>query len=181
MEEFPMKRILFFVLIFLVFTALNGFAENDIYFEPDSLHVQPGETIEISVMVSDMDSTFGAVVDMFFNPDVLEFESVGEGNFIPEPILMGGVPDSYPNIIDVGIGTTTGECIPGGGILFTLTLTAITDGSSALVIDEYPVSYWDCDPDEPQPFGSYGDCIIHVGNTDVESESWGKIKSNFDE
>ena len=172
-----MKLINFLIFIIILFVSVNAFAANELYFSPDSIHVEPGEEVIIDVMVSDMDSMFGAAIDIYFLPNVIEYVDVVNGDYYPAPILMGSVMEG--NRLTIGIGTTQGECIPGSGTLFSIIFNAVADGTSGLIVA--PESFWNCEIEEQIPFESIGECKIDVGFTDINTKSWGEIKTEFGE
>ncbi len=129
------KKLLFLLCPFFVFPIFVFAA--DVSITPASQNVSPSSRFTISVNINNVSNLFGAAFDLIFDPNVLEFVSTKEGNFLGSDgvstwlntaVSSEGLIVGYSRIAQAGIPTG----ISGSGTLMTLTFEALAEGTSTL-------------------------------------------------
>lgn len=106
--------------------------------QPASIEVpEPGQTIQVNITVTDSPSIVQWALNITWNPDVLDFVDIIEGNFLkqngstmflPKPAEPGKIPE-------VTCLLMVDKVVSGNGTLCTITFNATAVGESNINID----------------------------------------------
>lgn len=106
---------------------------------PATQNVSNGDTFAVEVKVSDASDLYGFQFDIEYDPNILQYEKIEEGNFLSK----NGADTTYPinpeissgllkNIVNTRLGPIAG--VNDEGVLETITFTALGTGTSEIKI-----------------------------------------------
>jgi PKD repeat protein len=142
------KCIMLFLIIALA-TALAAVkpassAATKLIFDPPIVHMLSGETVKVNITVEDATFLYSWQVNMSFDPTVLEFVNVTEGEFLmqqPEgtsPALRKDhAADGWILCGWFTLGSYQG--IPGSGTLATVEFNVLKEGESEIKFETEPI------------------------------------------
>lgn len=141
------KRLLltFLVIVFisslLKINPVSSATETKLSLAPQINYAAPDESFIVNITVSSVQKLYAWQVNMSFDPNVLEFVNVTEGDFLkrqPEGSALSGINAAVPGWALFGwttIGEYAGE--DGSGLLATMEFRVLTKGESALAFENY--------------------------------------------
>lgn len=139
------KKLVFSILVWLIaFVAARPAeaATTLLALEPSQVEeVATGATFAVSVTITDVNDLYGWQVNMTFNPQVLNVESVVEGPFLNqqnETVFIKRIENSAGFM---GVSATFNVPYPehgvsGSGLLCTITFVVMSGGSSSIQFNE---------------------------------------------
>jgi Cohesin domain len=138
--ETKKKLALYFLVCLMTFTAARpvGAATARLTLEPSQVEdVATGATFSINVNIADVSDLYGWQINMTFNPQVLNVESVTEGSFLNqlnETIFIKKIENSGGFL---GASAIFNVPYPehgasGSGLLCTITFVVMSGGSSVI-------------------------------------------------
>ncbi len=106
---------------------------------PATQNVSNGDTFTVEIKISEASDLYGFQFDIEYDPDILRYEKIEEGDFLSE----NGTDMTYPvdpkvssglikNIVNTRLGAIGG--VNGEGVLETITFTALDTGTSEIII-----------------------------------------------
>lgn len=139
------KRLLVFFVAILLAAALTNVKTSSsniatLSLDPRIIHEVPGESFKVNVTVSGVDFLYAWQVNMSFNPEVLTFVNVTEGEFlVDQPEGTFGVLNIQEGYALFGwstIGEYVGES--GSGTLATVEFKVLKEGESLITFETEP-------------------------------------------
>ena len=134
-QNLPLYLFSFFILCLLIpaVTKANGSSEAYLDLQPIQAEVQPGDMVEINVILTDANALYGLQVTCSADPAVLAWQSTQFGDVFTEPLIGA-------RNIDVTAGTWTGAIsqknpappLFGSGSFATLIFEAVAPGTTAV-------------------------------------------------
>jgi PKD repeat protein len=142
------KKILYVYIIFAILAAIiqvdvkpvSSQALARLSIEPAIVYREPGETLRVNVTVTGAKFLFAWQANISFNPDVLEFVNVTEGDFLArQPEGTYGAQTVRARSVLFG-WATKGEYVgeSGSGILATMEFDVLAEGESVLKFNTEP-------------------------------------------
>lgn len=145
-----LKGIMLFLIITLVTTLANvkpaSSAATRLYIDPPIVYAQSDETFVANIVVADVAYLFAWQTNITFDPSVIEFLNVSEGDFLADQpegtTLLTNLGSAADGWILVGATTTgTYQGVSGTGTLATVEFRVLTEGESKIDIETEPLWY----------------------------------------
>ncbi len=135
-----------------------------VYVDPLLSSAMQGETFTVDIMIDNVEELYAWQVNMSFDPNILEFVSWVEGDFLadqPEGTWNATmIEEDYMLINVLTYGSYLG--VSGSGRLMTATFRALGMGESALNIDNDLTKLIRYNPPPLPPGGSIMELIPHI-------------------
>ncbi len=163
MKKKIVSRMLFALLLLSasisVFSIQPAQAQEElptVYFEPALSSALSGEHFTVDIMVKDVERLFAWQVNMTFNPNILQFVNVTEGDFLTSQPEGTWAPSP---LVDNSGGTVLFGCttlgpyvgVSGSGWLATIEFSVTDYGASLLFIDNNLTKLIEYRPPPPPP------------------------------
>ena len=132
-----------------------------------SMSAQPGDVIDIPVLVTDFNAMAGIQFSLGFDPTVLQYNS----GTINVPMFLGNITPIGTNALAISWSTDNGllgTTLPNGATFFTLNFTVVgpLGTQSPLTIQAIPVSIEVTDI-TGQNAGTVGNIAVNINNGNV--------------
>ena len=137
------KRLLWLLMVVIIVTVFTRVetvfsATTKVYVDPSISRAMPGESFTVDVKVSDVDDLYSFQVNMSFDPTILEYVNVTEGDFLEQQ--PGGTHTMPPRVEEgwvMFMWSTVEQYagVDGDGTLATVEFNVLTMGGCELNID----------------------------------------------
>lgn len=132
-----------------------------------SMSAQPGDVIDIPILVTDFNAMTGIQFSLGYNPNVLQYNS----GIINIPMFLGNITPIGTNSLAISWSTDNGllgTTLPNGATFFTLNFTVVgaLGTQSPLTIQNIPVSIELTDL-AGQNAGNVGNVNVNINNGNV--------------
>lgn len=132
-----------------------------------SMSAQPGDVIDIPVLVTDFNAMAGIQFSLGFDPTVLQYNS----GTINIPMFLGNITPIGTNALAISWSTDNGllgTTVPNGSTFFTLNFTVVgpLGTQSPLTVQAIPVSIEVTDI-AGQNAGTVGNIMVNINNGNV--------------
>lgn len=142
------------IMLFLIITSVTALANvkpassatSTLYIDPPIVYTSSDETFVVNIMVANVAYLFAWQTNITFDPSVIEFLNVSEGDFLQDQpegtTLLTNLGSATDGWILFGATTTgTYQGISGTGTLATVEFRVMTDGESEIDIETEPLWY----------------------------------------